>query len=184
MPGTRVTWKVAGMHAQRPALGKIKSDHVASQLDPGPALAADALQHEALAGEDARSEGLLEARGDPDAGGACQKAAPVHQVLPAGSDLDRQDAAGKLRRERDSPRLAVRRVTAEQQRRSGDFAHQRAHHPLAAGAVSHAGGHLDRVGHPGELAGLGDDALAGVERDRQHGQRRAKQLVFHRLPSD
>ena len=55
---------VPGVHPQRLARGQLIADQLAGQFDPGPALAADALQQEALAREDACAEGLLEAGAD------------------------------------------------------------------------------------------------------------------------
>src|SRR5215472_16280584 len=93
-------------------------DDVARELGPGPALATEAVQDKALAGEDPRLERLLEAGRDLDAGRAGQEAVPVHQVLRPRAHIDRQDAAGHLRRERDGPGTALRRVGAHERRRA------------------------------------------------------------------
>src|ERR1019366_2257148 len=170
---------MARVHAQRLAGGQLVPDHFTGQLSPGAALAADALQDEALTAEHARGEGLLETGRDLDAGAAGEEPMPVNHVVAAGSDIDRQDAARHFGGERDDPRRSLRGVGAHQQSPSADLALQRSHQPLSAYTAAHAGGHLDGVGHPGELADLGDDALTPVERNRQHRHGRAENLVLH-----
>lgn len=54
---------------------------------------------------------------------------------------------------------------------------------MTTDAATHARGHLDGVGHPGELADLGDGTLTPVERNRQHRHGRAENLVLHTVPS-
>jgi hypothetical protein len=174
---------VPGVDPQRLARHQLVRDHVAGQLGPRPALAAEAVQDEALAGEDPGPERLLEAGRDLDAGRARQKAVPVHQVLRSRAHVDRQDAAGHLRGERDGPRTALRRIGAHQRRRAAHHALERTHQAPATHAAADAGrrlgGHLDRIGHPGELAGLGHHALTRVEVNRQHGHRRPVNLLAH-----
>src|SRR5262245_40371516 len=157
-------------------------DHVAGELGPGPALAAEAVQDETLAGEDPGPERLLEAGRDLDAGRAGEKAVPVHQVLRSRAHIDRQDAAGHLRGERDGPGTALRRVGAHERRRAAHHALERPQQaPVthAAGAGRPLGGHLDRIGHPGELAGLGHHALTRIQVNGQHGHRRPVNLLAH-----
>src|ERR1019366_3789115 len=122
---------------------------------------------------------LLETGRDLDAGAAGEEPMPVNHVVAAGSDIDRQDAARHCGGERDDPGRSLRGVGAHQQSPSADLALQRSHQPLSAYTAAHAGGHLDGVGHPGELADLGDDALTPVERNRQHRHGRAENLALH-----
>src|SRR6516225_8086938 len=125
MPGTRMTWKETEAVniptcpgcARSDSRCEVVADHLAGQLDPGPALTADALQDEVLAREDPGGEGLLEPCGDLDARCAGQEPVPVHQVLGAGADLGPHDAARQLGRERDGPRRVLRGVGAQEQRR-------------------------------------------------------------------
>ena len=51
--------------------------HLAGEFGPGPALATEAPQREAPAGEDSRAERPLETGRDLDAGRAGEKAVPV-----------------------------------------------------------------------------------------------------------
>jgi hypothetical protein len=168
---------------QRLARHQLVRDHVAGELGPGPALAAEAVQDETLTGEYPGPERLLEAGRDLDAGRAGEKAVPVHQVLRSRAHIDRQDAAGHLRRERDGPGAALRRVGAHERRRAAHHALERTHQaPATHGAANvgrHLGRHLDRVGHPGELTGLGHHALTRVEVNGQHGHRRPVNLLSH-----
>src|SRR4029077_21275473 len=141
----------------RPAPPPTMREDGAGELGPGPALAAKAVQHETLAGEDPRPERLLEADRDLDAGRAGEKAVPVYQVLRSRAHIDRQDTAGHLGRERDGPGTALRRVGAHERRRAAYHALERAHQAPAthvAGGGRYLGRHLDRVGHPGKLTGL------------------------------
>jgi hypothetical protein len=138
-------------------------DHLAGELGPGPAVAAEAPQDKALVGEDPGAERLLEAGRDLDPGCAGQEAVPVHQVLGSRAHVHRQDAAGRLRRERDGARPSLRRVGAHERRRAAHCALEGTHQGLAAHAGAHARRYLDRVGHPRELAGLGDHALTRIE---------------------
>jgi len=49
----------------------------------------------------------------------------------------------------------------------------------AAAGVLGVGGHLDGGGHPGELAGLGDDGVVGAEGEFEDGHRRAEDAILH-----
>ena len=82
---------VAGMDAEEFAGGEVFDDELAGEFEPGYALAADLLQEEAVAAEDARAERLLEADAEFDAGGGAEEAVTV---LVAGADVDGNDVAG------------------------------------------------------------------------------------------
>ena len=56
----------------------------AGEFEPRDALAADLLQEEAVAAEDAGAERLLEADAEFDAGGGAEEAVAVDEVLVAG----------------------------------------------------------------------------------------------------
>src|SRR5262249_57673991 len=78
---------------------------------------------------------------------------------------------------------ALRGVGAHERRRAAHRAPERTHQApatrAAADAGRHLGRHLDRVGHPGELTGLGHHALTRVEVNGQHGHRRPVHLLAH-----
>src|SRR2546429_9784186 len=86
-------------------------DHLAGKLGPGPALATEAPQGEAPAGEDSRAERLLETGRDLDAGSTGEKAVLVQQVLRSRAKIHQEDAAGNLRSERDRDQPSLGRAS-------------------------------------------------------------------------
>jgi hypothetical protein len=169
-----------GMNPKRLAGLKLIGDHLARKFCPRPPLAADALKDEAFTSEDPRAERLLVAGRDLDARAAGEEPAAVHHVLAAGLDIHGDDASWRLRCERDGSRCPLRGVGAHEQRRAARRPFERSHEPAAA--ATHAGGHLDGIGHPRELACLGGNALARFEVDRQDRHGGSVDLLAHGAP--
>src|SRR5258707_15554194 len=87
---------MARMDAQRVAGLQVVHDHLAVQLDPGLALALQSLHAEPRAAENSGPQPLLKADRELHADGGAHESVAVDHVALAGSDLDRQDLAGKL----------------------------------------------------------------------------------------
>ena len=150
----------------------------AGELEPRGALAADLLQEEAVAAEDARAEGLLEADAELDAGGGAEEAVAVDEVLVARADLDRDDVAGDAGGEGDLAGCADGAVLGHEERAAAGDALDRSEEATTASMLG-VGGHLDGGGHPGELAGLGDDGVVGTEGELEDGHGGAENAVLH-----
>src|ERR1700693_5693050 len=97
-----------------------------------------------------------------------------------GRDVERKDHAGETGREGDHARLPLRRVFAHEDRAAPEGALE--HAPDAA-STAHLGRglHDDRLRHPGELSRLGEDRLARVEGDLEHGHGGADDPVLYQI---
>ena len=100
---------VAGMDAEALAGGQIVGDDFAAELDPCLGGAAEALEDEAIAAEDARAEALLEADAEDGVRRAAEEAVPVDHVFLAGRDGDGEDVAGDFCGEGDGAGRAAGR---------------------------------------------------------------------------
>src|SRR5579862_3133782 len=87
---------VSGVDEKCFAGTEIAHNQLAGELQPGGALAADLLQQEAGAAENARAEGLLESDADADARGGAEESVTMDHVFVAGGDFDRDDVAGHM----------------------------------------------------------------------------------------
>ncbi len=161
-------------------------DHGAAGVHEGEAVAVEALQDEAFAAEQAGRELLVERDADRDAlGGAQERVLLAQHRAAVAAQVERDDAAGIGRRERDV--LALAGAVAEhghEQRLAGEHAlagrEQRAHEAAARrlrAAVAEDGLDLDAGVHVHEAAGLGDARLARVERDLHELHLLAEDLV-------
>ena len=136
------------------------------------------MQEEAVAAEDAGAEGLLEADAELDAGGGAEEAVTVDEVLVAGADVDGNDVAGDAGGEGDLAGGADGAVLGHEERAAAGDASDGSEESAAAGVLG-VGGHLDGGGHPGELAGLGDDGVVGAEGELEDGHGGAEDAVLH-----
>ena len=102
----------------------------------------------------------------------------MDHVFPAGSDGDGDDVAGDFCRESDGPGRAAGGVFRHEKGAAAGDALECAK-DAAPAAVLGGGVHVYRSGHPGELAGDGDDAFVGVEMNLEHRHRGTYDLVLH-----
>src|SRR5581483_9895375 len=110
---------------------------------------------------------------------AAHEAVPVDDPLLAVPDLDLLDLARRLRREDDLARAGIDAVARHEERAAADRALRRAEEAALLLAHALARGEVDRAVHPGELAGLGDDLLAGIERDLEDRGGVSLDFVLH-----
>src|SRR5262249_29142007 len=82
---------MTGMHKQDLTRGEVLHDQFAGELDPCHSIAANALQEEPAAPEDARTQRLLKADADSDLWGSAEEAVTMNEVLHTLPDLDRHD---------------------------------------------------------------------------------------------
>src|SRR5580658_2863783 len=173
---------VAGMDAQDFAGLEVLADQLAGELEPRGACAAQLLEEETVAAEDARAERLLKADGDGDLVSGAEKAVAVDEVFRALAELDGDDVAWDLRCERDDAGILDGAVLGHEDAGAGDRALE---HTEDSAAAAHLGvrGHLDRGGHPGEFAALREDALVGLELNLEdrHGGAQSSRLHGYRL---
>jgi hypothetical protein len=157
---------VTRMGLDRFARGEIVGDDFAAELDPRRARAAELLHDEAVAAEHARAERTLKAHREFDALRRAQEPMAVNHVALARRDGDFQDAARHFRGERHEPGSGGCGELGHEQAAAGDRTSEDAEYALGAGR--HRGGvHGDRLRHPRELAGFGNDLIAGLESDLQ-----------------
>src|SRR5487761_1663063 len=155
---------MAGVNLELLARAQVVGDHLAAQLAPHPALAADALQPEAVAAEDTGAEALLEADGHLDAVGPGHERVPVAEELHPRLRLhvEREDLPRELGGEGDHARRPLGGVVGHEERATAHGALEDAA-DAATTTVLRRRVHLDARGHPRQLAGLREDRLAGVE---------------------
>jgi hypothetical protein len=110
---------MAGMHAQHLTGSQVVGDDFAAKFDPGAAGAGQALQQEAIAAENARTERLLKAGGQAHPFGGANEAVLVDQVAAAGLHLDFSHLAGDFCREGDHAGLRRRTVFGHEQAAAG-----------------------------------------------------------------
>jgi hypothetical protein len=101
-----------------------------------------------------------------------------HVALPR-RDLQRQDLAGQLGREREQARAADRRVLGHEKRASRHGAAERAHEATLLAAGRGRGLHLHRHRQPRHLARFREDLLIGLHVQLEDGHHRADDLRFH-----
>ena len=170
---------VARMDAQRLARLELVLRELAAERDPRVARAAEPLQHEAEAAEQARPDlPGVEGGRELAAVGAGEEAAPLNGVGVPGAERHVDDRAGQARREHRHAGRGRGRVLRHEERAAAERALRSVPDPVGAGE----GGRrleLDRVRHPAELARLGDDALTRVEAHLEHGHRRPSDLGVH-----
>src|SRR6202790_5133435 len=173
------------MHAQALAWLQVVGQDLAAQLAPCPTLAGDLLEREAVAAEEAGAEALLKPDRELHATEAADKGVPVAEVAHSrlGRDVDREDRPGKARREGDHAGGALRGELAHEDRAPTDG---RLEDPADTAAAAHLRRRLhdDRPRHPGEFSGLGEDGLARVEHDLEHGHGGAEDAVLHGVSSE
>ncbi len=169
---------VAGMDAEGFASGEVFDDDFAGELEPGGSLSRDLLQEEAVAAEDARAERLLEADAEFDASGGAEEAVAVDEVFVSVAHGDGDDVAGDAGGEGDLAGDSVGAVLGHEERSAAGDALDDAKEASATGVLG-VGGHLDRGGHPGELAGFGDDGVVGVEGELEDGHGGAGDAMVH-----
>ena len=133
---------VARVNAQVFARRQVFADQFAGKLQPRRAAAAELLQHEAAAAEDARAQRLLKAHADRHLRRGAEKAVPMHHVLIAGVERHRHDVARHLGGERHFTRGACGPVLGHEQRASADHALERAEQAATA-AHLRVRAHLD-----------------------------------------
>ena len=170
------TWP--GWTRRRFAGGEFVGDDFAAKLDPCLRGAAETLEDEAIAAEDARAEALLEADAEDGVRGAAEEAVPVDHVFLAGSDGDGEDVAGDFRGKGDGAGGADGGVFRHEEGAAADGALEGAKEAAAA-AMLGGGVHIDGGGHPGEFPGDGDDAFARVEMNLEHRHGGADDFVLH-----
>ena len=136
------------------------------------------MEAEAVAAEDAGAEGLLEADAEVDAGGGAEEAVAVDEVLVAVADGDGDDVAGDAGGEGDFAGGSEGAVLGHEEGAAAGDALDGAEESAAAGELG-VGGHLDGGGHPGELAGFGDDGVVVVEGELEDGHGGAGDAVIH-----
>ena len=95
-------------------------------------------------------------------GGGTEEAMAVNHVLVALPQLHGNDVPGHLGGERDFPGILPGAVLRHEDAAAPDDALEDAEQS-AAPAHLRMSGHLDGLGHPGELATLREDAIVGVE---------------------
>src|ERR1700722_2662719 len=120
---------VARGHQHGLARWQVVGGDPAAELDPGPAIAVQLLQDEAVTAIQAGPEALLQGHAHTDARRTGQPAVPVHHVRVPAGDVDRHDVTGNLGREGDRARPLV---LGEEQAAAADHSLQAAHEPAAA----------------------------------------------------
>jgi hypothetical protein len=176
---------MGGMNTQVLARLQVVDEDFAAELAPRLTLAGDLLEPEAVTPEEAGSEALLKAHRELHAADAAHERVTVAEVAHPrlGRDVDREDLPGQARRERDHAGCALRGELAHEDRAAADGTLE--HAPDAATAAHlRRRLHDDRLGHPGELARLGEDGLARVEHDLEHGHGGADDAVLHGMSSE
>src|ERR1700676_4531137 len=173
------------MHAQALAWLQVVGQDLAAQLAPCPTLAGDLLEPEAVAAEEPGAEALLKPDRELHAPQATHESVTVAEVAHPGlgRDVDREDRPGETRRERHHARSTLRGELAHEDRAAPDGAFEDA---ADAAAATHLRRRLhdDRLRHPGEFSGLGEDGLARVEHDLEHGHGGAEDAVLHGVSSE
>ena len=167
---------MAGMDQQLLAGRQVLFHDLAREVEPDRAGAADLLQGEALAAEEAGPEPALpgELQGHRLLR-AKERLLAADQGF-AGRQCLGDDGPGKARREGDVARALCGEV-GDEQAAAGEAALQ-ARQEAAAGV----GIHDDRIVHPGHGVGLAVDLLAGIEVDRHRLHHRAGNLELHATP--
>jgi len=102
---------MAGMDAESLAGAEFLKNDFAGELDPGDAFAADFLQEESVASEDACAERLLEGYSDLNLRRGAEEAVAVDHEVVAGMDVDGQNVAGERGWRRRVLRLSRERGT-------------------------------------------------------------------------
>lgn len=169
---------VPGMDTERFARTQVAHDNFTAQFKPGSSCARDLLQQEAVAAEDACTEGLLKAHAKLNLWGCAQKAMPMNEVLMAWPDFDRKDVPGDLRRKSDFTLATLRLVLGHEQGSAAGHALDRAKEPAAA-AELRVRAHGDRLRHPAQLTSLRDDAFTRLQQQLQHGHGAAYNSALH-----
>ena len=104
----------------------------------------------------------------------------MDEVLVAGGDLDGNDVAGDASGEGDLARGSVGTVLGHEERAAACDA-PNGSEDAATATVLGVGGHLDGLGHPGELACFGDDGVVVVEGKFEDGHGGADDAILHRF---
>ena len=161
---------MAGMDAEGFAGAELLKNDFAGELDPGDAFAADFLQQETVAAEDACTERLLEGDSDLDLRRGAEKAVAVDHEVVAGVDVDGQNVSGDAGSEGEFSGCAEGAVLGHEKGASSGYALECAEESSASGHLG-VRSHLDGGGHPGKLASLGDDGLVRIEEELEdrHG---------------
>ncbi len=102
----------------------------------------------------------------------------VDHVVVAGGDFNGDDVAGDAGGEGELGVAAHGAVFGHEEAAAAHDALEGSEEAAAAGELG-VGGHLDIGGHPGELAGFGDDGVVGLEEELEDGHGGADDLVFH-----
>src|SRR5579864_9083004 len=87
---------MTGVNSQSFSRLQVAHDEFTGEFEPGRSLAAELLQQEAVATENARSERLLEADRNLNLRGRAQKAVAMNHVFVSRRDFDRHDVAGQF----------------------------------------------------------------------------------------
>ena len=103
---------------------------------------------------------------------------PVDHILRAWPNLDRHDVPRHLGGKGDHAGSAVGAVFGHEQAAAAGHALEHAEE-AATSAHLRVGGHLDRSGHPGELAALAENAFVGFKLHIEHGHGRALNFGLH-----
>ena len=169
---------MTGVDAQALAGGELVGRDLSGELDPGRAVALEALEEEALPTEDGAAEGLLHGDGRRDVRRPAQPAVAMDYVLRSRCDLDGEDPPGKLGCKDQHAWAARRLVAGEEDSCSGGDPLQSGHEAaLATGVGGLAELHVR--GHPGEIAMGRDNGLAGVEDHLEHRENRPLHFGLH-----
>ena len=133
---------------------------------------------EAVSAEDARAERLLEADAEGDLRRGAKEAVAMNHEFAAGADLDGNDVAGDASGEGDFSGASIGAVLGhEEAATAGDTANSS--EESSAARHLRVSGHLDIAGHPGELAGLGDDGVVGFEDEFENRHGGADDATLH-----
>jgi hypothetical protein len=138
------------------------------------------LQSEAIATEDARAERLLESNAEFNACGGAEEPVAVDKVFMPSGDFDRDDMPRNASGEGDLAGAADGPVLGHEERAAAGNASD-GPEKTAASRMLGMGRHLDRGGHPGKLACLGDDGIVRAKGKFEDGHGGADNAMLHVL---
>ena len=155
---------------------KFVRDGFTGQLDPRGSLTPDVLHEEAITGEDAHPEALLEGNFEVDVGGGREKAVARHHVFAVRVHRDGANVTGHFGREGDLGRGVVGSELGHEDGTSGEGALE---HAAQAGRsrARGLGRHFDVGVQPRHLTTLRDDTLTGLESYFESGHQTAQNAM-------